>query len=191
MKIYTDNSQVVNEVQKIPTKLNEIISMIVEKVSDILNAPTMQQVGKIDWSDISEILGTISIILIITMISLIALYILKSVGLYTMAKKSGRNFAWIAFIPFGCLFSYGLISGKTKLFGIEVDHPEFVLPALLLSSWLPYIGCLSTVLFIITYFAMLYKVYESRTPNFATVLLILSIILPILSPIVLFGIRNK
>ena len=191
MQIYTDNSQVVNTVQKIPTKLNEIVSSAMQKGGEILNAPTMQQLRQIDWSDISAILGTISIILILSIVFLISLYILKSVGLYTMAKREGKDFAWISFVPFGCLFSYGLITGKTKLFEIEVDHPEFILPALLISTWLPYIGCLSTILFTIAYFAMLYRVYQSRTPNFATVLLILSIILPILPPIVLFSIRNK
>ena len=191
MGIYTDNSQTMETVQKIPTKLNELVSSIITKVSELLNAPNAEQIGKIDWSSITEILGTISIILILSIIFMLTLYLLKSIGLYTMAKREGKEFAWLAFIPFGCLFTYGLITGKTKIFGIEIERPEFLLPALLVTSCLPYVGCIGTVLFILGYFAMLYRVYQTRTPNFATVLLILSIIIPILSPIIIFAIRNK
>lgn len=191
MGIYTDNSQTMNTMKTIPTKLNEIVSTIVDKISELLNTPTAQEMQKIDWSSITAILGTISIVLILTVVFLISLYLLKSIGLYTMAKKEGKDFAWLAFVPFGCLFTYGYITGKTKIFGIEIDHPEFVLPVLLVSSCLPYVGPIGTILFIFAYFAMLYRVYQSRTPNFAVVLLILSIVVPIISPIVLFAIRNK
>lgn len=191
MGIYTDNSQMMQNAGKIPTKLNELVSTIIDKASELLNAPTAEQISRIDWSSITAILGTISIILILTVIFLISLYLLKSFGLYTMAKREGKEFAWLAFVPFGCLFVYGFITGKTKIFGIEVDHPELLLPALLVASFMPYVGSIATILFIIAYFAMLYKVYQTRTPNFATVLLILSILIPILSPIILFAIRNK
>lgn len=191
MGIYTDNSQAMNTMKTIPTKLNEIVSTVVDKISELLNTPTAQEIQKIDWSSITAILGTISIVLILTVIFLISLYLLKSIGLYTMSKKEGKDFAWLAFVPFGCLFTYGYITGKTKIFGIEIDHPEFLLPSLLISSCLPYVGCIGTILFIFAYFAMLYRVYQSRTPNFAVVLLILSIVVPIISPIVLFAIRNK
>lgn len=191
MGIYTDNSQVMNTVQKIPTKLNELISTIVSKVAELLNAPSAEQIQKIDWSSITAILSTISIILIISIIFLVSLYLIKSIGLYTMAKKQGKEFAWLAFVPFGCLFTYGLITGRTKIYGIEIDHPEYLLPALLISSCLPFVGCIGTIIFILAYFAMLYRVYQTRTPNFAVVLLILSIVIPLLSPIVIFAIRDK
>ena len=190
LSIYTDNT-IKETVSEIPTRLNEFISMIIDKVKTLLNTPTAEQIQNIDWSDIGAILGTISMVLIFADVFLIALYLIKSVGLYTMAKKEGKEFAWLAFVPFGCLFTYGLITGKTKIFGIEVERPEFLLPALMISSYLPYVGPIGSILFIFAYFALLYKVYQTRTPNFAIVLLILSILIPILSPIVLFAIRNK
>lgn len=191
MGIYTDNSQVMNTVQKIPSKLNELISTITSKIAELLNAPSAEQIQKIDWSSITAILGTISLILILTVIFLVALYLIKSIGLYVMSKKSGSDFAWLAFVPFGCLFTYGFITGKTKIYGIEVDRPQYLLPALLVTSCLPFVGCIGTILFILAYFAMLYRVYQTRTPNFAVVLLILSIVIPLLSPIILFAIKNK
>lgn len=191
MGIYTDNSQIMHTVKTIPTKMNDFISTIMNKISELLNVPSSEQLMNIDWSSITAILGTISLILIFAIVAAITLYLIKSIGLYTMAKREGKDFAWLAFVPFGCLFTYGLITGKTKIYGIEVDHPEFVLPALMITSCLPLVGCIGSTLFILTYFAFLYRVYQSRTPNFATVLLILSIIIPVLSPIILFAIRNK
>ena len=191
MGIYTDHSQASSSFQKIPTKLNELISSIMNKASEILNMPTTEQIQKIDWSNIATILGTISLLLILAIIFLITLYILKSIGLYVMAKKEGKDFAWLSFVPFGCLFSFGFITGKTKIFGIEVDHPEFLLPVLFASSYMPYVGPIASVFFIFVYFAMLYRVYQTRIPNFATVLLILSIIVPLVSPLILFVIRNS
>ena len=80
MGIYTDNSQTMEAVQKIPTKLNELVSSIISKVSELLNAPTAEQIGRIDWSSITAILGTISIILILAVIFMVALYLLKSLN---------------------------------------------------------------------------------------------------------------
>lgn len=178
-------------ITKIPTKLNEVATMIIDKMKILLNAPSSKEIMNIDWSDIGMILGTISIILILAIISIVALYLLRAIGLYIMSKKEGKDFAWLAFVPFGCFFTYGFITGKTKIFGVEVDHPWFLLPALLLSSTMPYVGCFSSILFILVYYAMLYRVYQTRIPNFAAVLLILSILVPILPPIILFAIRNK
>lgn len=191
MGIYTDNSQAMESVQKIPTKLNELVSTIVSKAAELLNAPSAEQMQKIDWSSITAILSTISIILILAIIFLVTLYLIKSIGLYTMVKRQNKHFAWLAFVPFGCLFTYGLITGKTKIYGIEIDYPEYLLPVLLVSSCLPFVGCIGTILFILAYFGMLYRVYQTKTPSFAVVLLILSIVIPILSPIILFAIRNK
>ena len=161
--LYTDNT-VKENVAKIPTKLNDMAISLVDKMKELLIA---------------------AIVLIIS------LYLLRAVGLYVMSKKEGHSFSWLAFVPFGCFFSYGFITGKTKLFGIEVDHAWAVLPALLLSSTMPYVGSLSTILFVLAYLAMLYRIYQLKSPNFAVVLLILSILIPILPPIILFAIRNK
>lgn len=192
MGIYTDNtSKMVQNVKTIPTKLNDLLSSIMDKISELLNVPNSEQIMQIDWSSITAILGTISIILILAIIFAVTLYLIKSIGLYTMVKKQGKDFAWLAFVPFGCLFTYGFITGKTKIYGIEVDHPEFLLPALMITSCMPYVGAIGIILFVLAYFGMLYRVYQTRTPNFAVVLLILSILIPILSPIILFAIRNK
>lgn len=188
---YIDNSKVQNTVTKIPTKLNELIKTFVDKSKEILNAPNSETISKIDWSNITSIIQTISIILIITLIILFVLYILRAIALYKMAKKENKEFAWISFIPLGHLVSYGIILDKTKIFNIQIDHSYLLLPLLMLSTMLPYVGTLSTVLFIIARYAMLYRIYEKKGKNFAAILLILTILLPFSSPIILFILRNK
>lgn len=188
---YIDNSNTKDTITKIPTKLNEIIQSIINKVSDALNVPNAENISNIDWSSISSIIGTISIILILIVAIIITLYLLRAIALYQMAKKENKDFAWLAFVPFGCFFSYGIVLGKTKIFGVEIDHTYLLLPALMLSCAMPYVGCFATILFITVKYAMLYKIYESRTKNFATVLIILTSILPFISPIILFTLRKK
>jgi len=180
-----------NKVANIPTKLNELFNMIMDKAKDILNVPNNSQIADIDWSSIASIIGTISIILILSIVVILVLYFLRAIALYKIAKERGRSLAWLAFIPFGCFFIYGIILKKTKLFGIEIDHPELLLPALLLSSFIPYVATFASILFIICKFGLLYRIYESKVPNFATALLLLSILVPILPPIILFAITNK
>lgn len=188
---YIDNSNTKDTITKIPTKLNEIIQSIINKVSDILNVPNAENISNIDWSSISSIIGTISIILILIVAIIITLYLLRAIALYQMAKKENKDFAWLAFVPFGCFFSYGIVLDKTKIFGVEIDHAYLLLPALMLSCAMPYVGCFATILFITVKYAMFYKIYESRTKNFATVLIILTSILPFISPIILFTLRKK
>lgn len=188
---YIDNSQMQNTVTKIPTKLNELIKAFIDKAKEILNAPSNENLSKIDWSNINSIIQTISIFLIITLIILFILYLLRAISLYKMVKKENKEFAWISFVPLGHLASYGIILNKTKIFNIEIDHAYLLLPFLFFSTMFPYIGTFSTVIFIITRYAMLYRIYEKKSKNFAIILLILTILLPFSSPIILFILRNK
>ena len=59
------------------------------------------------------IIGALCLVLAV----IIAFYVLRSIGLYRMAENSGVNRAWIAFIPFGWIFTAGKIIGTAKIFG--------------------------------------------------------------------------
>ncbi len=59
------------------------------------------------------IIGAVCAILAV----IIAFYVLRSIGLYKMAENSGVKRAWIAFIPFGWIFTAGKIIGTAKIFG--------------------------------------------------------------------------
>ncbi|MBR5228056.1 MAG: hypothetical protein IKV94_05420 [Clostridia bacterium] len=171
--------------------LQSITTSLIKEGSDLLNLPSMQQLKNIDWSDLKGALTIIGTTLIIILFSSIIMYIFKSIGLYKIMKKEGHNLAWISFIPYGCFYAIGKSVGKTKLYGIEIDHTEYVLPLILLSSILPFMGGLSSIIFILAFFGLLFRLYQKKSPNFAAVLTILSILVPFIIPFFIFAIRNK
>ena len=119
------------------------------------------------------------------------MYIFKAIGLYKIMKKDGMKHAWTAFIPYASFYALGKTVGKTKLYGIEIENPEFVLPIILIANMFPFMSGLTSIIFILAFFALIYRLYQKKTPNFAVVLTILSILLPILIPFFIFAIRNK
>lgn len=180
-----------NTSSKVSLSLNNIVTKILTKIADILNIPDTETLKNINWENIQEAITTIGITLIIALVFLIIMYIFKSIGLYKILKKDGCNLAWLSFVPYGCLYSIGKAVGKTKLYGIEIINPEFLLPALIISNMLPFMCGLSSILFILAFFGLIYRLYQSKTPNFAVVLTILSILLSILIPFFIFAIRKK
>lgn len=180
-----------NTSSKVSLSLNNIVTKILTKIADVLSIPDTETLKNINWENIQEAITTIGITLIIALVFLIIMYIFKSIGLYKILKKDGCNLAWLSFVPYGCLYSIGKAVGKTKLYGIEIINPEFLLPALIISNMLPFMCGLSSILFILAFFGLIYRLYQSKTPNFAVVLTILSILLPILIPFFIFAIRKK
>lgn len=191
ISVYTDEAMQSATRNGLPGNLSELWSSIVATARDLFNLPTSAELQNVDWSNITSALTIIGTTLIILLLSGFVLYLLRAIGLYTMAKNEDKSFAWLAFIPFGCLYVTGKIVGKTKLFGIEIDYPEFVLPALFVASMFPVIGFITSIFFILALFGLLYRIYQMKTPNFAVILLVLSIIVPVLAPIFIFAIRNK
>ena len=177
--------------QEMSFDLNGIITGILAKLSNLFNLPSMSTIRNIDWSDIEGALKTIGIALIVIFFSCIVMYILKSIGLYKMLKKEKCSFAWISFVPYGSLYAIGKAIGKTKIYGIDISHTEYMLPIILLSSVLPFTCGIPTVLFVLAFFGLLYRLYQKKTPNFAIVLTILSVLFVPLIPLFLFVLRNK
>lgn len=171
--------------------LNTLMSSVMTKGAEFLNLPSIQQLKNIDWSDIRGALTIIGTTLIIILFSCLVMYIFKALGLYKMMKKDGIKHAWTAFIPYASLYALGKTVGKTKLYGIEIDNPEFLLPVILIANMFPFMCALSSIIFILAFFGLIYKLYQKKTPNFAVVLILLSILLPILIPFFIFAIRNK
>lgn len=159
---------------------NEYYNMILDKLN-------LSELSKIDFSNIAT---NILYIIIAILTSVIILWLLKAIGLYTMAKRNGDKYAFLSFIPYGCLFVKGRIIGNTKLFGIEISKPELILPLLVLTTFLPFAKTISMLLLIIFYYGILYRLYQKQVPNFAIVLLILSIVIPFTQPFIIFFIRN-
>lgn len=171
--------------------LNSIISTTLDKGKEYLNIPTSKEIGNIDWSSISKIFATIGSTIIVILLSSLILYLFKSIGLYIMAKNENEKTAFISFIPYGWTYLLGKLVGPTKIFGIQVDSPELLLPVLLVSMCFPFGGILSSVLFLLSFYALLYKLYEKKSGSFSNVLLIISILFPFFTPFFIFALKNK
>lgn len=170
--------------------LTDLVKKAYEALQEYLNLPTIESLKKIDWSDIGSALATVGTILILIIFSAFALWLIKAIGLYKMAKNKNDKFAFLAFVPYGSSFVMGRIIGKTKLFGIEIDYPEYLLPALIVTMMLPVSASISTILFVFFYYGILYKLYKLKWKGFAAVALFISLFVPVFQPIFLFFIRN-
>ena len=65
----------------------------------------------------STLIGIMMILFIIMLVcAIFALlsYILKGIGMYTMAKRQGMDYAWLAFIPFARTYLHGELAGDRK-----------------------------------------------------------------------------
>lgn len=171
--------------------LNSIATNILVKLSNILNLPSIETLKNTDWSDLKGAFTVIGITALLIFFSCIVMYILKSIGLYKMSRKENTSFAWLSFVPYGELYLIGKVVGKTKIYGIDISHAEYVLPIILLSNALPFTCGIPTVLFILAFFGLLYRLYQKKTPNFAVALTMLSVLFVPLVPLFIFSIRNK
>ncbi len=165
--------------------LIEIINMLFKKVLELLNITDITNIN------IAQITSNFISIMFISFIFIFLIWLIKAIGLYTMAKNNSDKYAFLAFIPYGCLYTKGAIIGKTKLYGIEINNPELLLPALVISMFLPFTKCITSIIFLFFYFGILYRLYQKQVPNLAVALLIFSIIIPILQPFFIFFIRNS
>ncbi len=169
----------------------KLLEKIFNFVQKYFNIPIQDYLKDISWNSIQNILTISSIALIISIILFATLWLLKSVALYTMAKNKDDKYAFLSFVPYGCLVVMGKIAGKNKIWGIEVEKTEYLLPLLLITTLLPFSEIISIILFVFFYYGILYRIYKEKWKQFAIVGTILSFFIPLLQPIFLFIIRKK
>lgn len=98
----------------------------------------------------SAVMGIIMVCLVVVLVcgifGLIS-YILKGIGMYTMAKRQGRDYAWLAFVPFARTYLHGELAGSIKLKKRTIQNPGIWLLAL------PFIyGAVYSILYAIIWF---------------------------------------
>lgn len=84
------------------------------------------------------------IVLLVMGIFALISYILKGIGMYTIAKRQGRDNAWLAFVPFARTYLHGELGGSIRLKNRSIQNPGIWLLAL------PFIyGAVFTVFYLI------------------------------------------
>lgn len=125
----------------------------------------------------------------------IALYVIHALALMKMATNRNIDNAWLAFIPFANFYIIGLLVGKQSLAGYEIDKPEFVLPLAALGGFmltgLPLIGFFFSVVSIIAATLALFWIYKLYIPESAVLYTILSIVIFVTAPFLLWSIKDR
>ncbi|MCI8836069.1 MAG: hypothetical protein HFH24_12010 [Ruminococcus sp.] len=92
------------------------------------------------------ILACVAVLFLVLIFSLIS-YILKGIGMYTIAKRQGREYGWLAFIPFARTYLHGELAGSIRLKKRTIQNPGIWLLAL------PFIyGAVYSVLYAVIWF---------------------------------------
>lgn len=147
-----------------------------------------------DSASMGAFLTAVASLGIIFFLIFVVLYVLKSIGLATMADNRGIEYPWLAWVPVGDLYIMGALVGEMNLFGIQVNdlslwYPVTILVGTLLSS-IPFLGIIFAIGLIIFQVAFIYFLFKQYTKQ-ATLLTVLSIFFGFLFPIFLFTLRNE
>lgn len=70
------------------------------------------------------------IVLLVVGVFALVSYVFKGIGMYTIAKRQGRENAWLAFIPFARTYLHGELGGSIKLKNKSIRNPGIWLLAL-------------------------------------------------------------
>lgn len=124
----------------------------------------------------------------------IILYILASIGLYKLALNQKIENPWLAWIPVADMYILGKLIKNLKIDTFEIPSIELVLPiglvATMILNNIPLIGWLISIAYTVLCVLALYRLYKMYRPTQAVLWIVLSIVLPFMSPIFIFMMRN-
>jgi len=136
-------------------------------------------------------LGIVFVLLFLAII--VVLYVLKSIGLATMAEKRGIENAWLAWIPIADLYIMGLLVGELDIFGYHLANLGLWTPVIIVGGSMlgniHGIGWLFSLASFIFAVLLIYRLFEMYTTQ-ATLYTVLSILL-CLFPVFIYVIRNN
>lgn len=147
-----------------------------------------------DYSSIFAVMGAfISIAIILGII----LYVFMAIGMQSMATKLKIENPWLAWIPIANIYLVGRVAGdQVTIFNKTIQKLGSVLLigcicACVISA-IPIIGFIASIAFAIIYFVALYKIYRIFAENNAVLFCILSIVLSVTAPfLIYFASKNE
>lgn len=142
-----------------------------------------------------------ALVLLVVLAIAATTYVLRAIGLYTMAKNRGVENAWLAWVPVGNNWLLGQIADDAALRQGKKTNYSLILLVLTAAGaaggfsllLLPFSALLSAPLSIglsVVYFIALYEIYQDYAPKNAAVYLVLSVLLS-LHWLLLFILRDR
>ncbi|HCF49189.1 MAG TPA: hypothetical protein DER60_02835 [Syntrophomonas sp.] len=123
----------------------------------------------------------------------VVFYVLKSIGLQTLAANRGIENPWLAWIPIADLYIMGLLVEEMDVFGYHLDNLGLWCPVIFVGggilAGIPVLGVLISVALLVFAALFVYKLFEIYTSQ-AILYTVLSILLALL-PVFLFIIRDN
>ena len=139
-------------------------------------------------------LGGFIILFVIIFVIELVLYVLKSIGLYSLASNAGIQNSWLAWLPIGDMYILAKIVKTVDIGGYKVPRIELLLPigaaAAFILSPIPLLGTIICIAYAVLFYFALYKLFYIYRPAQAVLWLILSIVLFFTMPIFVFIMRN-
>lgn len=129
--------------------------------------------------------GFITIMIIFSFLA----YVLTSIGLMNLAKNAGINNPWLAWIPIANLWIWGELVSE-KLNGKGGKKVLLITLAYFVTQFIPFINILTAIAYAIFAIILSFWLFQKYTEK-PVLHTILSILIPIYSPILLFVIRNN
>lgn len=130
---------------------------------------------------------------IFTFIIGVVLYVLKSIGLMTLASNRGIENAWLAWLPIADLYIMGAIVEEMNFFGYQVTNLGLWLPLISLGGMvlgsIPVLGWFIVICAFVFSVGVMYNLFNMYTTN-ALLFTILSILLCLFA-VFIFVIRNN
>lgn len=116
----------------------------------------------------------------VSMIIFLVFYVLKSIGLMTMAANKGIENAWLAWIPVADLYIAGSILGEMDVFGNHLDNLGLWLPLVMVGgcvlAMIPFLGMIFSLAMMLFFLLFAYNLFNLYSPEQAILYTILSIL---------------
>lgn len=91
----------------------------------------------------AAILSIYLIVLTVIIIFVLVSYIFHSIGMYTIGKRMGKSYPWLAFVPFARDYFYGELAGEIRLKEKTIKNPG------IWNLVLPIIGSVAASIFVV------------------------------------------
>lgn len=131
--------------------------------------------------------------LLVFFVIVIAFYVLKSIGLMTLATNKGIENAWLAWIPIADLYIMGSIVEEMDLFGYRLTNLGMWVPVAsiggMVLGMIPILGFLVSLALMVFMIMFIYNFFKIYTES-AVLYTVLSCLLGLFS-IFIFIIRNN
>ncbi len=103
-------------------------------------------------------------------------YLVKSIGIYLMAKKLNMDNAFLAFIPIARSYLLGEICGPIEIFDIKVEQTGMLLLVTELLLFIPFFNTITSVIYLIIFYLVFYEIVKKYMNGKEAVLTIFSVI---------------